>query len=214
MPKATPFEIELNTLVKNDSPLALSKIFDAYGGHITSKLKKLYSKYAKIDETLVLQSVNDALWGYYRNPHTFDPDKNTLLRFLEIAAERDLINLLKKERKFLDFKNDLPSDVELEEKMWNRATRNGDSPESDFINKEVLYKIDEQFKNHFKNDRDIELAKLILGKVRETRRFSTVLEISELDIDEQQKLVKQHKDRIKKILDRHNIEVTLKNLMI
>jgi hypothetical protein len=213
MPKATPLEIELNTLVKNDNALALSKIFDAYGGAITSKLKKLYSKYAKIDETLVLQSVNDALWGYYRNPHTFDPDKNTLLRFLEIAAERDLINLLKKERKFLDFKNDLPSDVELEEKMWNRASGNGDSPESDFINKEVIHKIDEQFKNHFKNERDIELAKLILGKVRETSRFSTLLEISELDIDEQQKLVKQHKDRIKKILDRHNIEVTLKNLM-
>jgi hypothetical protein len=213
MPKATPFEIELNTLVKNDNALALSKIFDAYGGTITSKLKKLYSKYAKIDETLVLQSVNDALWGYYRNPHTFDPDKNTLLRFLEIAAERDLINLLKKERKFLDFKNDLPSDVELEEKMWNRAIGNGESPESDFINKEVLHKIDEQFKNHFKNERDIELAKLILAKVRETSRFSTVLEISELDIDEQQKLVKQHKDRIKKILDRHNLEITLKNLM-
>jgi hypothetical protein len=50
---------------------------------------------------------------------------------------------------------------------------------------------------------DCELALLLLEGVRETLEFASVLGITELPASEQEFQVKRHKDRIKKMLQRH-----------
>jgi hypothetical protein len=47
------------------------------------------------------------------------------------------------------------------------------------------------------SDRDRRIVKLMLEGVRETSTYARVLEIEDRSLDEQRRIVKQHKDRLK-----------------
>jgi RNA polymerase sigma-70 factor (ECF subfamily) len=209
MAKASDKERELHQLILTGDDLALSKLYVLYGKSVINKLKGLYSK---TDLTYIQEAVNDGLFGYFRNPKTFDPEKNTLLRFLEIAAERDLLNILQKEKKHLQTKK-APQNVELEEVFWNSIVREEKTTDGQLIHKESIEIVNKELAIHFDTERDLKLAKLVLSGERETDVFSTVLEIEKLTVEEQRKEVKKHKDRIKKVLERNDIESKLKNLL-
>ena len=66
----------------------------------------------------------------------------------------------------------------------------------------------------FPNERDIILSYMVLAGERETEPFSEVLEIEELTILKQREEVKKHKDRIKKVLERNDVENRIKNLIL
>src|SRR5436190_11891615 len=100
MAKATEQDIKIHNSILAKNDLALAMLFDLYGESIIGSLKKWYSKVAANDEDLIKAAVYEAFLGYYQNPNTFNPELNGLLRFLEIAAERDLINLIKKEKTY------------------------------------------------------------------------------------------------------------------
>ena len=212
MTKATAKEIEYHNLILAEDDLALAKLFDFYGEKITASLKSWYSKYARQDEVLILEAVNEAFWGYYKNPHTFNPEHSTLKRFLEIAAERDLKNILEREKKYFK-KQNLPEDVELEEKYWNSIKKDETLSDSQLIFEESLKLINNELAIYFDNETDICLAKLILTGERETETFSNLLGLEKLTIEEQRAEVKKHKDRIKKVLERNQVELKLKRLI-
>jgi|ERR1051326_8555567 hypothetical protein len=203
---------ELHQLILKGDGLALSKLYDLYGAEVIRKLKGWYRKLAKTDTALFVEAVNEAFLGYYRNPFTFDPNKNTLLRFLEIAAERDLKNILVREKKHLETQK-VPDNVELEEKFWNSISKNAKMPDGQLIFNESMALINKELANHFDNDLDLKLAKLVIAGERETDVFSGVLEIEELEIAEQRSEVKKNKDRIKKVLERNGVEEKLKKLL-
>lgn len=209
MGKASDKEMELHQLILMENDLALSKLYTLYGYAIIDKLRKLYSK---SDLGYIEEAVNEGLFGYFKNPITFDPEKNTLLRFLEIASERDLINILEKEKKHTKKKIALP-DVELEESFWNSIVKEQKTSDGQLIHNESIEMVNKELALHFDNERDLKLAKLVLTGEREIAIFSTVLEIEVLTIEEQRKEVKKHKDRIKKVLDRNEVEFKLKNLL-
>ena len=58
----------------------------------------------------------------------------------------------------------------------------------------------------FEESADREAASLILENVRATERFAAVYGLTDRPIAEQRKLVKRHKDRLKKVLQRHGAE--------
>lgn len=212
MSKASDIELEFDSEIKNGNDLALSKLFDLYGLAIVGSLKRRYSKATRADDALAMEATNDAFWGYYRNPATFNPLENTLKRFLEIAAERDLQNILQKNEKY-SRKQNLPDNVELEEKFWNSIRKDKNSADSEIIHSELTEIVNKELANNFDNEVDILLAKMVLSKEREYNSFAEILNIDHLPTNVQTREVKKHKDRIKKVLQRNQVESKLKILL-
>lgn len=210
--KATPKEKLLISEMLGGDDLALSKLYTVHGDSIITSLKSWYPKVAQKDEALILEAVNEAFSGFFNNPATFNPEISSLKRFLEVAADRDLKNILNREKKH-SLKKDLPEDVELHEKLWNSTVSNSGSTDSGMIHKELIEITDNELAHHFKTDRDISLAKLVLQKARETEVYAEVLGIQNLSIDNQRDEVKRHKDRIKKVLERNQVEQKINKLI-
>lgn len=204
--------IALHQLIMAGDDLALAKLYDQYGESIIFSLRSWYPKVAQKDLAHILEAVNEAFWGYFKNPGTFEPHKGTLKRFLEVAAERDLINLLQKENRH-NGKIALPEDVELEEKLWNSITEDTQPADEGLIRQEIMELIDNELNNYFPTASDTLVAKMILQGVRETVAFAEVLQIGELGPEEQRKEVKKIKDRIIKVIERNQIVSKLKNLL-
>jgi hypothetical protein len=209
---ASDKELELHLLIKGNNDLALSKLYDLYGESIVVCLKKWFKNIATKDEALILEAVNEAFWGYYKNPNTFDPNLNSLQRFLEIAADRDLRNILQREKKYLN-RQQLPENVELQEKFWNSVKKDDHSTDEYIIQQQSLALVDKELASYFTTEQDRTLAKLILLEEKDTNVFSDVLKIQSLPIGEQRKEIKRNKDRIKKVLERNHVRSKLKSFL-
>jgi hypothetical protein len=205
-------DLELHQLILSSNDLALGKIYDAYGQIIADKLKALYNKTARTDHALIYEAVSEALWGYFRNPSTFDPHKKSLLGFLEIAAERDLLNILERQKKHLEFEI-VPKNVELGEILRNSSMSDAHSADKELIMNESIHLVEKELAKYFPHPRDIVLARMVITGVRETEAFALELGIAGWDLVEQQAEVKRNKDRIKRVLERNSIIEKLKGLL-
>jgi hypothetical protein len=132
-----------------------------------------------------------------------------------MAASRDLLNALysKKRRRKREVPFELIQlgsdhddiDVELMERSSELYTKRGlpgqyltASQETELIEKEQAAML----ANIFTNKTDQQLARMVIDQVRETVHYAQVLGMVSLPMDEQRALVKKHKDRIKKRLER------------
>lgn len=210
--RATNVELDLHNLVKSSDDFALMKLYDLHGLEVARKLKRWYPMIAVSDEALITEAVTEAFFGYHNNPYTYNPELNTLRRFLEIAAERDLKNILQREKKYYD-KIVSNESVEVDAKFWNSVISDHPSAVQELIIDERLKLIQDELASHFVSETDITLAKLVLAEERETQTFSSVLNISDQPVDKQRILVKKHKDRIKKVLQRNQVESKIRTLL-
>ncbi|HLG40901.1 MAG TPA: hypothetical protein VI461_14575 [Chitinophagaceae bacterium] len=202
---------ELHQLILKQDDIALSKLFDLYSESIARKLKGWYRKVAKMDVALIYEAVSEAFLGYFHNPLTFNPNISSLHRFLEVAAERDLKNILVRENKHMEAQK-APNDVELHELFWNSISTDIKKPDEKLVFSEAMELVEKELATYFETETDIRLAKLVIAGERETEIYSAVLEIEELDIEEQRAEVKRNKDRIKKVLKRNGVEEKLKQI--
>jgi hypothetical protein len=198
MAQATPDEIELHKLTLDGDEIAFSRLYSLYSESIFHSLKNFYPVVAQKDDAIIMEAVSNGFLGYYQNPSTFNPQVSTLEKFLRLACERDLINILDKEER----KTKKMRFVEVEEDFWNRKVGGGENPEIILLQKESEQAETSELQSVLKNDVDVELAKLIRSGERKTEMFSKVLQIENLSFAEQQKIVKQNKDRIKVSLKR------------
>lgn len=204
--------ITLHQLVQSGDTLALAKLYDEYGENIVNVLRIDFNDLAKKDDSYLFEAVNQAFMGYYSNPNTFDPTQKTLKNFLILAAKRDLQNIIEKNKKHVGKLKAL-TDVEVEENIWNRIEENTHLPDAEIIQSESISLVNQELRNYFKNECDFELAKMILRGERETEAYAAILQIETLEKAEKQEEVKKHKDRIKKVLDRNQVELKLKKLL-
>lgn len=210
--KTTAYELELHTAVLEKNDIALSKLYNSYGQKLVRILKYRYASAFYRDETLIYEAVNEAFQGYYRNPMTFCPERNSLFNFLLVAADRDLINIFQREKKHSNRKN-VPEDVELEENFWNTHIKPHDSTDDTIQIQETLTAVQNLLESFFSNDKDVKLAWMVLASERDTESYSEVLKIEKLSIHEQRNEVKKHKDRIKKVLERNDVGATIKSFI-
>ncbi len=145
---------------------------------------------------LLQDAITDALMSYIKHPAQFDPTKRTLMGFLLMAAEGDLLNALAKEKRRRQ-KEILSGDVELELAAGNYTAEEGDletGPEDE--------KLQQELSRLFKDPKDLDMAALIVSGERATEAFAAVLEIQHWSVEQQRREVKRHKDRLKKRLER------------
>lgn len=198
MAKASAREIILHNSIVNGDDIAFSQLFDLYSAKVFASLRGLYPLVAKNDKAVIRQAVSDGFLGYYGNPKTFNPELSTLLRFLHVASERDLINALDKEKR----RKNGAVYVEIDEKDRNGELRVEDTPHIWMEQNEIEAKVDQELKKIFSNETDLELAKLIQDGERNTITYCKVLRIEHLPFEEQQRIVKRNKDRVKVELKR------------
>jgi hypothetical protein len=205
MAQATPDEIELHKLIQSGDDLAFSKLCDKYLEPTIKKVRNFNWQMHLSDSSLITEVVIDSFYGYLYNPDKFNPEKQTLEKFLVIDAEGDLKNAWAKKKRNQQKFEVIKNEVEFDEQFGNSETgkiRNLNTPSQIMIDKEADGILNAELKKHFDSDRDIEMANLILSRERDTSVYAGVLEITHLNFEEQQLEVKRNKDRIKKVLDR------------
>lgn len=179
-------------------PVAPAEFAEAFLDELVRRLRaKAGSGY---EETLLHDAATDALIDYVQHPSKFNPRKSALLTYLTMAAYRDLLNMIAKEQRRR--RREVPLQV-VEETLSER--NNIIEPEDQVLNGMTAAKRTELLRmvaETFPDARDRALLELMMNGERKTTVFSDVLGIQTLTPDEQRKIVKRHKDRITKRLQR------------
>ena len=205
MAQATSDEIALHKLILSGDDLAFAKLCDKYLESTIEKVRNFNWQIHLRDNSLITEVVIDSFYGYFYNPEKFNPEKQTLERFLVMDVEGDLKNTWAKRTKLQQRFKSIKNEVEFGEQNGNSKTgeiKNMNTPSQVMIDEEADTILNTELRKHFDSDKDIEMANLILSKERDTNAYASVLEITHLDFEEQQHEVKRNKDRIKKVLDR------------
>jgi hypothetical protein len=205
MAQASPDEIELHKLIRSGDDLAFAKLCDKYLESTIKKVRNFNWQIHLSDNSFITEVVIDSFYGYFYNPEKFNPEKQTLERFLVMDVEGDLKNAWAKRTKHQQRFKSIKNGGEFDEQNGNSKTveiKNMNTPSQVIIDEEADKILNTELRKHFDSDKDIEMANLILSKERDTNAYASVLEITHLDFEEQQHEVKRNKDRIKKVLDR------------
>jgi len=164
-------------------------VFHLLCGHLTHEFPEVR------DQDCVDDAASEALISYVKRPEQYDPDQRGLRGYLEMSAEADLRNILAKERrrKRRERRN---SAVELGHVAGKESSDEGNSNDSQ------PGQVVDTLAALFDDPLDRHLAALVVDGERSTEKFAAILSIMHLPASEQRKIVKRHKDRIKKVLHR------------
>jgi hypothetical protein len=174
------------------APAELAKVLL---GPLLQKLTKKFPQLRDLD--ILYDAVTDALMSYIKRPVQFDPTKRTLMGFLLMAAEGDLLNALAKEKRRRQ--KEIPlEDVELGGAAGNSAVEEG-NPETG----PGRERLRQELPRIFGDPKDLVMVELIIAGERGTGAFVEVLKLQHLPVEQQRREVKRHKDRIKKRLERY-----------
>jgi RNA polymerase sigma-70 factor (ECF subfamily) len=149
------------------------------------------------DESLFSESAADAIMAHVKAPDAFVRDKRSLLGYLKMSAKGDFLNAWDRQRRLRKLRKEISlSSVELGlSRRKEHKTTKGAEPDHE---REAAALI----RSLFPNPTDLKIAVLIAEGERSTSTFAKILGIADLHVSEQRKIVKRHKDRIKKMLER------------
>jgi RNA polymerase sigma-70 factor (ECF subfamily) len=180
--------------------VASAELVDAVYEPLVERLQRAFPKVR--DPALIRDAVTDALMAYIEIPGSYEPSRRDLLGYLEMAARGDLLNALARTRR-RDQREIPVANVELQALDGNSSLNmSAGHHESKTADTEGVVNLQAAVDTLFPEARDRELAALVVAGERSTRRFAEVLSLTHLAPDEQRRVVKQHKDRIKKRLRR------------
>lgn len=199
MAKATDKERDIHRSVLSGDDIAFARFCDEYYELIYEKVLTFNKAIFNEHETLIIDVVTDTFLNYFRYPARYDPEKQTLERFLIMDAEGDLKNAWEKYKR--QTKNLIRS-VELEEKNGNSIKDEELDPINNLINKEDIEILYKKLKILFTSNTDIEIAQLMLAGERRSSEYAKLLEIEDRLPEEQKQEIKKQKDRIDKIIRR------------
>ena len=200
MAQASDKEREIHNLILSGDDLAFAKFCDAYYELIFNKVESFNKLIAAEDDTLIADIVTDTFLNYFKTPLRYDPEKQTLEKFLVMDAEGDLKNAwAKRKRQNKKFINSVELDTENGNSIINEDEF---TPFDNLINKEAHEILEKKLNELFKNDMDITIASLMLAGERRSEEYAKILQIEHLSVEEQRLEVKKQKDRIDKVIRR------------
>jgi hypothetical protein len=193
--------LTLHEKIVAGDPLAPSMLAELVVPRVVERLRRKY--HSVRDQHVIDTAVADAMLTYLKAPDKFDRGRGSLVSYLWISAEGDLLNSLK-QLKIRGERQQGENVVELLPRATEYgADEQGENPESIYVRAEEQGRIDEQVYSVLQDSMDREIAHLMLDGVRETNEFARILGILDKDSEEQAQIVKRHKDRIKVALRRN-----------
>jgi RNA polymerase sigma-70 factor (ECF subfamily) len=200
LPPTQQDALALHQLLLAQDPVAGNDLAEAY-------LELLVAWLGETDpgvpEDLRLEAAEDALLALIRKPESYSPEQQTLEVYLRMSARGDLRNRLSKERRRQQHEFPLEC-VELLPGGGKYLGRNED-PDQPFClaeeKQELVRAIPEAVRRKL-SERDLRALELLLQKERRTVVFAALYGLQDLPVEEQERTVKRHKDRIKKVVKR------------
>jgi hypothetical protein len=181
----------------------LTASFDLATIYLEALISRLTPGNRKIDPALVAEAADEAILSLIRNPAAYQPERMSLLSYLSMAAQGDLKNLLRKERKHRAGRKSLAS-VELSPQAGKYLGR-GDDPSFELVRREqeqvMLDSVPASLRDGL-SDVEAKVWELMVGGERRTSIYAAVMGITGLPAPEQKKEVKRLKDRLKKRRER------------
>lgn len=201
---STDWDRQIHARLTQGDKVASAELAEALLDDLVAKLKRRFPR--ESDQDLFVDAAIEAVMSYIKNPGQFDPDRRSLKGFLVMAADGDFRNLRDKRYRFRVHETAVE---DVEESASGRNRRIHTRADSDGVGplSEAIYREDEEAYRRFLDETFVDqvdrlLADLVLSNERSTDRFSEVLGIQNEPIEQQRKIVKKHKDRIKKRLER------------
>jgi len=189
------FETQLHTRLLQGDITATAEIAE----HLLFNLiGRLHRRYPHLDDAhLVDTAVHEAMMQYFQHPEWYDPRRAALSSYLLMSADGDLRNMLKGERGNAVFTATSLDDSEQEGTI---SLVDGFDLEHEVAS--TFSTTWSHLQNHLPNPVDQEIVQLMLDNVRETETYADTLGIQNSPHREQQRIVKRHKDRLRKKLRR------------
>ena len=185
-------------------PTATARIAEAFWRYLNNVFAASFPSLG--DPHLVQTAMVDALENYFRRPGQFDPGRLSLHLSLHVGERRSL-ECAEERTRAEPQKVNLVEDVEVED---GEAEKGVEVPALYDLEEEVLARsspVSSRLDTLFPDAVDRKLVELMLDAERDTREFAAVLGIQGLPTEEQAKIVKRHKDRLKKMMQRHQTEL-------
>lgn len=154
----------------------------------------LYVKRRTRDKELIRDAATDSIVDYIKRPDRWKARSSTLVSYLCMSADRDLLNALEKTNRRR--KHEVLS-ADVEDEGFDRNVVPVDEGASDALNT-LLPALDRQVTS----ETDRRFLALMLKGERSTDRFAELLGIQNLSKQGKARTVKQHKDRLKKVMER------------
>jgi RNA polymerase sigma-70 factor, ECF subfamily len=196
------YERELHERLLDGDLVASQEVATAFLLAVVERLKQRFPRLD--DESLIFDAAADAILSYAERPSQYDPQRLRLLSYLVMSADGDLKNALQRHQRRAH--REVPMrDVELLLDARNSEVEEvypEKRPAAPGV-EEVDHKIREEIPDPV----DRQLVDLMMQGERRTEAFARVLGITDMDVLQQRKLVKQHKDRLKKRLMRLGIRL-------
>lgn len=195
------FEASIHRRLLAGDSVAPEELVRAYLRRLVNILRR---GFWQRDDTIFVDAAIDALFSYIQNPNLYDPEKSRLLTYLAMAARGDLLNAVNKN--VARGKHEIiASSVEDDRDRRNIVMDRADPGVPDGARRiDVIYgrELASKLRREITDSKDWKVLELMSERVRDTKSYSEVLGIDNLSEDEQRKLVKQHKDRLNKQLQR------------
>lgn len=167
--------------------------------------KRLNNKFPTLfDPNLIDTAVTDALLNYFARPDYYQPHKQSLMSYLLMSAKGDLLNYLKP-KKVDENSTHLTEDVELWDSYSEKTIGGSVVVDDTNVEEEALVRLSpviSQIQELFPSLKDQQLVAMIMDGIRDTDEYAKVLGIEHLSSSEQKVVVKNNKDRIKKMIVR------------
>ncbi len=172
---------QLHQRLLQGDPLAPSELAEAFLEELVRRLR-LRARYVH-DDDLVRDAATDALLDYAQHPSKFNPDKSSLLSYLTMAAHRDLLNMLDREKRKRRHEVNLLEGVEHDpssgnsmiegiEAWWEQYGFASPQEKDDLLRK--VFEL-------FSEPQERKVLELIICGERRTSAYNQVLGIENLD---------------------------------
>lgn len=191
--------MELHRRLLERDPTATAELAQAVYPGLVRRLSREFE--AQKDWMLPHDAATEAFMAYVKKPDRFDPTKRSLPGYLLMAARRDLLNMIASERR-RGSKVIAVGDVELGARAGNEIMKPMKPAADDPVDRAISEEARRAIEELFDDPKDRDLMQLVVDGERSTRRFAEVLGVGDRPAAEQRRLVKRHKDRIKKRLQR------------
>lgn len=196
-----------NRLISGDV-IASAEIAEYFMPLLIGKLNRAFQN---IDDPHLLETaVVDTLIDYLSKPNQYDPNRSNLFSFLILKAKSDLLNYLNP-KKIDQARVELAEIVELEDDSSVHGVELIDDIDIEEVVANNLSPIWNRLSSIIPNRTDLEIVKLMMSGIRETDVYAEVIGIQDLPDEDRFRIVKQNKDRLKKVIQRHIRAEELKN---
>lgn len=185
-------------LLSDSSPTVTSEIAVEFLQPIAKSLTREFPQVS--DPHLIETAAEDALLFYFANAAQFNPALSSLYTYLRMRARGYLLNSLGRRQGSQG--GEKVVELTGSETVYEIEAQDECDAETGLIRSESDAEIMQKLSGIISNPIDFRVLTLMLENVRETSAFAAALGITDRSLDEQTKLVKRCKDRIKKAVQR------------